>query len=503
MSQREKKDRFYPRKAKEMQRVLKNADKEGRLQQTLMEELQHPISMPAIWTCREYLHKVSEDTYPRGSSEWMTLLSVRALLSTMEDDLESAKSYIAILGVVPENADEKQRATQEFVRLATELVMPYISDNRFLHVVAALRERNVPPIRSLTLSASRPSILNGFRDFTRYGRSIPDGRKQIEESVRMLYGDKGKGVVEIALAEWYYQKNDTFHALVLAAGTIPLMESKQDIQCLFVAMALQMKILLLNGQTKAAAPLVSQIRTKIENVGWEELESSLYALSAWAACYDGNQEIVQEWMEKNAPDETGEFYMMDMYAYLVKVRCYLFAGKYMMALVLAKQLIHMLERCNRYMDICECHMLAAIACYKAGSMEDMCDELEIAIRMAKRYCYIRLLADEGAYMVNLLNVYEKMRGTDEFTDQIRELAQEVGKRLPNYMKSPAEYYEPLTATEKRVLRLLAEGLSYEEMGEKLGKKPGTVKFHSSGIFRKLQVKNRSQAVNKATQIGLI
>ena len=143
MSQREKKDRFYPRKAKEMQRVLKNADKEGRLQQTLVEELQHPISMPAIWTCREYLHKVSEDTYPRGSSEWMALLSVRALLSTMEDDLESAKSYIAILGVVPENADEKQRATQEFVRLATELVMSYISDNRFLHAVAALRADRV------------------------------------------------------------------------------------------------------------------------------------------------------------------------------------------------------------------------------------------------------------------------------------------------------------------------------------------------------------------------
>ena len=96
-----------------------------------------------------------------------------------------------------------------------------------------------------------------------------------------------------------------------------------------------------------------------------------------------------------------------------------------------------------------------------------------------------------------------MRGADDFTDQIRELAQEVGKRLPNYMKSPAEYYEPLTVTELRVLRLLAEGLSYEEMGEKLGKKPGTVKFHSSGIFRKLQVKNRSQAVNKAAQIGLI
>ena len=58
----------------------------------------------------------------------------------------------------------------------------------------------------------------------------------------------------------------------------------------------------------------------------------------------------------------------------------------------------------------------------------------------------------------------------------------------------------LSPTEKNVLKLMVDGLSYEEIGEKLNKKTGTVKYHASGIFRKLGVKNRQQAVKRAAQI---
>ena len=71
---------------------------------------------------------------------------------------------------------------------------------------------------------------------------------------------------------------------------------------------------------------------------------------------------------------------------------------------------------------------------------------------------------------------------------------------PDYMKSPEEYAVVLTPTEKKVLKLMVDGLSYEQIGEKLNKKVGTVKYHTSGIYRKLGVKNRQQAVKRAAQI---
>ena len=106
-------------------------------------------------------------------------------------------------------------------------------------------------------------------------------------------------------------------------------------------------------------------------------------------------------------------------------------------------------------------------------------------------------------MVQILTIYQQERGADEFTSEIIALADEVGKFFPDYLKSPAEYYEPLTATENIVLRLMAQGLSNDEIADRMGKKTGTVKFHSNNIFRKLQVRNRQQAVNRGKEINLI
>ena len=71
------------------------------------------------------------------------------------------------------------------------------------------------------------------------------------------------------------------------------------------------------------------------------------------------------------------------------------------------------------------------------------------------------------------------------------------------MKSPEEYIEPLTESEKGILRLMAQGLSYQEIAERTNRKVGTVKFHSAGIFKKLQARNRQQAVNRAAEVGLL
>ena len=104
-------------------------------------------------------------------------------------------------------------------------------------------------------------------------------------------------------------------------------------------------------------------------------------------------------------------------------------------------------------------------------------------------------------MVQMLLAYQQERGADEFTSQIMALASEVGRYFPNYLKSPAEYYEPLT--EQTVLRLMAQGFRNDEIADRMGKKTGTVKIHSNNIFRKLQVQNRQQAVNRGREINLL
>ena len=329
--------------------------------------------MTGIWECRSYFHMEDENGYEGDT----VLLSIRALLATMEGKLKEARCYADMLCEAPE-PDEEELTREKFFRLILEMVLPDTTDKRFFQIVCFLERIHTKPIQSLILSACRPSILDGFRDFTPYGKYLVSYKDEIMKSVQTLYGNSGKGVYEVALAEWNYQNNKCFDALVLVTGTIPLLESEQDVQCLFVAMALQFRILLVNGQTKMAEPYIKKIRERIQRGGRDELESSLDALECRAALYGGNMERIEAWLEYQAPDENKELYMMDMYAYLIKIRCYLLNGKHMMAIVLAKRLINLIEPVNRYMDLCECYMLSAMACYKAKDNKRLCEELQKA-----------------------------------------------------------------------------------------------------------------------------
>jgi len=67
----------------------------------------------------------------------------------------------------------------------------------------------------------------------------------------------------------------------------------------------------------------------------------------------------------------------------------------------------------------------------------------------------------------------------------------------------AELPEPLTDREKTILRFLAGGYSNREISELLKISDGTVKNHISSVLAKLGVRDRTRAVLKALDMGLI
>lgn len=61
----------------------------------------------------------------------------------------------------------------------------------------------------------------------------------------------------------------------------------------------------------------------------------------------------------------------------------------------------------------------------------------------------------------------------------------------------------LSKRELEVLELIAEGLSNQEIAARLYISLNTIKTHSSRIFEKLDVKRRTQAIEKAKRLNLI
>jgi NarL family two-component system response regulator LiaR len=81
----------------------------------------------------------------------------------------------------------------------------------------------------------------------------------------------------------------------------------------------------------------------------------------------------------------------------------------------------------------------------------------------------------------------------------------IAKKLMLEMQRPSELpltEDPLTAREVEVLRLLAKGMSNQEIAERLVIGQGTVRTHVSNILSKLNPANRTQAALYALREGL-
>ena len=84
----------------------------------------------------------------------------------------------------------------------------------------------------------------------------------------------------------------------------------------------------------------------------------------------------------------------------------------------------------------------------------------------------------------------------------------IDPRLIDLLASatPGDYpppSDPLTAREHEVLQLLAGGLTNRAIAHELGITQHTVKFHVNAIMSKLAAQSRTEAVVRATQLGLI
>ena len=63
--------------------------------------------------------------------------------------------------------------------------------------------------------------------------------------------------------------------------------------------------------------------------------------------------------------------------------------------------------------------------------------------------------------------------------------------------------ESLSERELEVLRLLAAGMSNQEIAEEFVVTIHTVKWHTKNLYSKLNVRNRAEALARGTELGLI
>ncbi len=155
-------------------------------------------------------------------------------------------------------------------------------------------------------------------------------------------------------------------------------------------------------------------------------------------------------------------------------------------------------------EIC---MLQALAWQAAGDTAHALETLASAIARAMPEGFIRLFLDEGAPMIALLRLLRDHRATrPDVADYCTKLLVAAGAEgLPTLAsgRTHPDLPEPLSAREREVLDLLAEGYSNQEIANQLVVALSTIKTHAHHLYAKLQAPDRLRAVTRARALGLL
>jgi LuxR family maltose regulon positive regulatory protein len=151
-------------------------------------------------------------------------------------------------------------------------------------------------------------------------------------------------------------------------------------------------------------------------------------------------------------------------------------------------------------------VLQAIAHHAQGEMDTAVQLLSEALALAAPGGFIRLFVDEGVPMARLL--YDALAHGVEPASIRRLLAAFPAVEPAQTTALPvsgreSEWVEPLSAREREVLQLIAEGLTNQDVAARLYLSLHTVKVHARNIYAKLGVTSRTQAVAKGKALGIL
>jgi LuxR family maltose regulon positive regulatory protein len=180
---------------------------------------------------------------------------------------------------------------------------------------------------------------------------------------------------------------------------------------------------------------------------------------------------------------------------------------------LADQLVDSMMEKGYNMVAIETLLLRAQLHTVLGDAQESTADFLTALQLGESEDYISIFVEEGPpiaeSLVQLLQEDLLESVSEEYVRNILAAFTSIerpseGPAAPASQAEPGEQLiESLTERELEVLRLMAGGLKYKEIGERLYISLNTVRYHVKSIYSKLNVNNRTKAIEKAHQLGIL
>jgi LuxR family maltose regulon positive regulatory protein len=193
------------------------------------------------------------------------------------------------------------------------------------------------------------------------------------------------------------------------------------------------------------------------------------------------------------------------FPFLVAARILIARGETDTAFEMLRQLLAMAERSGRVHSIVEILVVEALARNARGEREEALASLRRALKLAEPGELVRTFVDEGSELAELIRQAAPGAISPEYARRLAEAFGPGTAAIPPPASPPPvqNLPEPLSDREVEVLRLIATGLSNADAGRKLFIAPSTVKKHLENIYAKLGTRNRTQAIARAREAGVL
>ncbi len=153
--------------------------------------------------------------------------------------------------------------------------------------------------------------------------------------------------------------------------------------------------------------------------------------------------------------------------------------------------------------------LLAQALQSCGDTRAALSAVSEALALAEPEGYVRVFLDKGQPAQMLLARWLARASAGSLRDYAIRLLSRFDAEphavtvAKDKASSAGDLVEPLSQRELEVLHLMALGTTNQGIAEQLIVAAGTVKAHTSSIYRKLDVANRTEAVARARQLGIL
>jgi LuxR family maltose regulon positive regulatory protein len=324
-----------------------------------------------------------------------------------------------------------------------------------------------------------------------------------------VYGAEAR----VHLAEVQFEWNARAKARVLAQEGLRTSEHAHHSHAALPAYCLLARLEAAEGKPAEAHNALARARRLVSERHYPPAaEAMVTALEAELALQAGDLESAADWAARaaarpaNPGDPEGE--LLRETEALTLARVSLAQGRPGEALRTLATTQRAAEKQGRQGTVTACLVLGALAWHGQREASKAVAAVVQALAQAEPEGYTRLFTEAGGAMADLL---ARVRGASQ-AYALRLLAQMPAAERARMGTAPLHsnaagpaptLVEPLSSRELEVLAWLAEGASNRAIAEALVISIGTVKTHISRIMGKLDARNRTEAVARARQLGLL